>query len=158
RVMETAVNDYGTGTPVTSDATTEVLNAVPQYWLRNRYGNVYPSQGTAYYGSPHGSGSHAATITGAAATPDGVGYWVVTRAGTVFNFGDAAALPAIRHSGRIAGIAAAPAGGYWLYTPAGHVYPSQGAKWYGSPAASGGQASIVSGMAPTLDGLGYWLV
>ena len=158
RVVETAANNYGAGTPVTSDATAGVLNAVPQYWLRNRYGNIYPSQGTAYYGSPHGSGFHAATITGAAATSDGFGYWVVTRAGTVFNFGDAAALPPIRHSGRIAGIVTAPTGGYWLYTPAGHVYPSQGAKWYGSPASTGGLASAVSGMAATEDGLGYWVV
>ena len=158
RVMETASNGYGAGLPVTSDATAEVLSSVPQYWLRNRYGNIYSSQGTAFYGSPHADGFGTATITGAAATLDGLGYWEVTRAGRVFNFGDAAALPAVRHSGRIVGIVAAPGGGYWLYTPAGNVYPSQGTSWYGSPADAAAPSSSVSGMAATPDGLGYWVV
>ena len=158
RVTETATNGFGAGLPVTSDATAQVLSSVPLYWLRNRYGNIYASQGTAFFGSPHGSGFRAATITGAAATLDGLGYWVVNRAGRVFNFGDGAALPGIRHSGRIIGIVAAAGGGYWLYTPAGNVYPSQGAASYGSPAASGDQGSRVTGMAASPDGRGYWLV
>jgi glycoside hydrolase-like protein len=158
RVMEIAANADGSGLPVTSDATAQVLNSVPVYWLRNRYGNIYPSQGTPFYGSPRGSGFRAATVTGAAATANGRGYWEVTRAGRVFNFGDAAALPPVRHSGRIVGIVAAPDGGYWLYSAGGSVYPSQGAVSYGSPADSGPPSSSVTGMAATPDGLGYWLV
>jgi hypothetical protein len=158
RVTETAFNAFGAGTPVTSDATSEVLSSVPLYWLRNRYGNIYPSQGTAFYGSPHSSGFRAATVTGAAGTLDGLGYWVVTRAGRVFNFGNAPALPSIPHNRRIIGIVAAASDGYWLYTPAGNVYSSQGAQWYGSPAASGAGGSAVAGMAATPDGLGYWVV
>jgi hypothetical protein len=155
RVMEMAANGFGTGAPVASDATTPVLNSQPLYWLRNRYGNIYASQGTPYYGSPRGSGFHNATITGAAATLDGLGYWEVTRAGKVFNFGDAPALPPVRHSGRIIGIVAAAGGGYWLYSPAGTIYPSQGTAFYGSPTGLG---SAVTGMAATPDGLGYWVV
>jgi Domain of unknown function (DUF1906) len=158
RVMEMAANAFGTGAPVTSSATGQVLNSQPLYWLRNRYGNIYASEGTAFYGSPRSAGFHNDTITGATATLDGLGYWEVTRAGKVFNFGDALPLPAIPHSGRVIGIAAAAGGGYWLYTPAGNVYSSQGAQWYGSPADSGGQNSAVTGMAATPDGLGYWLV
>jgi hypothetical protein len=156
--METAANGFGTGLPVTSSATAQVVNSVPLYWLRNRYGDIYPSQGTAFYGSPHGSGFRAATVTGAAATLDGLGYWVVNRAGKVFNFGDAAALPAVRHSHRINGIVAAPGGGYWLYSPAGDIYPSQGAKSYGSPATSGVHGSRITGVTATPDGKGYWVV
>jgi hypothetical protein len=158
RVMEMASNGFGTGAPVISTATSEVQGSVPLYWLRNRYGNIYASQGTRYYGSPHGSGFRAASITGAAATLDGLGYWVVSRAGKVFNFGDAEGLPAIRPTRRIIGIVAAAEGGYWLYSPAGTIYPSQGTAFYGAPAGSSLRGSVVTGMAATPDGLGYWMV
>jgi hypothetical protein len=158
RVIETATNTYGLGTPVTAAPTGQVLGAVPLYWIRNAFGNVYPSVGTPFYGSPRGSGFRGRSITGAAATADGRGYWLVRAGGKVFHFGDAAALPRIRHAHRISGIVAAPGGGYWLYTRRGHVYSSAGTAWYGSPAGSGHHGSPITGMAVTGDGQGYWLV
>jgi hypothetical protein len=158
RVVETASNAYGEGTPVTSNATTQVLNPVPFYWVFNASGHVYPSVGTAFYGSPHAAGLRAPTITGAAATLDGKGYWVVTWGGRVFQFGDAAALPAVNHAHPIRGIVAGPAGGYWLYTAYGNVYSSRGTKRYGSPATSGYVGGTIKGMVATSDGRGYWLV
>ena len=158
RVVETASNAYGVGTPITSNPTGQVLNPVPFYWVFNAYGNVYPSTGTAFYGSPKASGFAGATVTGAAATPDGKGYWVVTWGGRVFQFGDAAALPAVSHAHPVRGIVAASRRGYWLYTAYGNVYASRGTRRYGSPATSGYVGASIKGMAATPDGRGYWLV
>lgn len=157
RVVETAGNAFGMGTPVVSVATAQIVSAVPLYWIRNAFGNIYPSPGTPFYGSPRAAGFRGSTITGAAATPSAAGYWVVDAAGRVFPFGNAAAEPPIHHR-RIAGIVAAPGGGYWLYTHTGRVYASAGTKFYGSPAAGGFHGQSITGMASTPDGRGYWLV
>jgi hypothetical protein len=158
RVVETAANSYRTGNPVTSDPTRQVLNPVPLYWIRNRLGNVYPSVGTPFYGSPRAAGFRGSNITGAAGTLDTRGYWLVTATGKVFQFGDAAALPPVPHGHRIKGIVAAAGGGYWLYTAQGNVYPSAGTRWYGSPAGSGRRGPSITGVAATADGAGYWAV
>ncbi len=56
-------------------------------------------------------------------------------------------------------MAADPNGGYWTTTFSGAVTPHGGAPQLGSPAASGLSLSRpVMGMAPTVDGRGYWLV
>jgi hypothetical protein len=158
RVQETAANAVGEGDPVMSRATVLVLNQVPLYWLRNAQGNVYPSQGTVFYGSPRAAGFRGSSITGAAATLDGRGYWVLSRAGTVFAFGDATVTPPMHHSRRMIDIVAAPGGGYWMYSAGGNVYPSPGTPWYGSPRGSGFRGSSITGAAATLDGGGYWVV
>jgi hypothetical protein len=93
-----------------------------------------------------------------AATPDGAGYWLVTSAGTVYPYGDAARLALRHHHHPIEGIVASPAGGYWLYTAEGNVYRTRGAQEYGSPAAQHAHTSTIVGMAPSADGRGYWLV
>jgi hypothetical protein len=158
RVVESASSVYGVGNGVTSAPTVAVLGGVPLYWVTNAVGNVYPSVGTPFYGSPFASGFRGSTITGAAATLDGKGYWVVNARGKVFHFGDAAALPPVAHSHRIRGIVAAPGGGYWLYTRHGNVYSSAGTEWFGSPVVSGHHRSPIRDMTATLDGQGYWLV
>jgi hypothetical protein len=127
-------------------------------WLYTAYGNVWPSSGAAWYGSPYASGFRGSSITGMAATPDGNGYWLVNAAGRVFSFGDAASEPRISHAHPIKGIVAATGGGYWLYTAHGNVYPSFGRAWYRSPAANGFRGSSITGMAASPDGMGYWLV
>jgi hypothetical protein len=160
RVVEAASNAYGMGIAVASAATGQVLGGIPLYWIRNSFGNVYPSVGTPFFGSPFASGFRGRNITGATATLDGRGYWVVSARGEVFDFGDAARLAPVAHPRRIRirGIVAAPGGGYWLYTRHGNVYSSTGAQWYGSPASAGFHGSTVTGMASTADGKGYWLV
>jgi hypothetical protein len=62
------------------------------YWLYTAYGNVYATPGTSWYRSPVSSGFRGSSIRGMAVTPDGKGYWLVTRGGTVFSYGDAPAL------------------------------------------------------------------
>jgi hypothetical protein len=159
RVVETAFNSYGTSAPATSAATSQVLSAKPLYWLFTAYGNVYPSAGTAWYGSPSSRGFRGASATGMTVTRDHRGYWVVDAAGTVFGFGDADRRSPLRHVHRIRGIVAAPGGGYWLYTAYGNIYPTRGTAWYGSPFRRRGfRGSSITGMAASPDGKGYWVV
>jgi len=69
--------------------------------------------------------------------------------------GPRAAGPAV--DSPVAGIGADPAGGYWLVTAAGGVYPYGAASSEGS-AAGDALAAPVVGMASTAGGGGYWLV
>jgi hypothetical protein len=158
RVTERASNAGGIGPPAASKPTSQVLSLVPLYWLYTSFGNVYWGPGTAWYRSPAANGFRGSTVTGMAATPDGKGYWLVDAAGKVFALGDAVAYPRLRHAHPVTGIVAAPGGGYWLYTAHGNVYPSAGTAWFRSPAANGFRGSTITGMAPTPDGKGYWLV
>ena len=158
RVVETATNSHGTSVASISAASEQILNPTPLYWLLTAYGNVYPSPGTAFYGSPRTRGFEGNSVTGATATWDHRGYWVVDRAGTVFPFGDAAKSQAVHHSARIRGIVSAPHSGYWLFTSSGNVFPGPGTPWYSSPYHAGFRGSSIVGMATTKDGRGYWLV
>ena len=121
------------------------------YWLYTAQGNVYSSPGTGFYGSP--ARLKLSDITGMASLPNGPGYWLVTRTGTVFAFGRAPTHPILRPAHPVIGIVAAPNHGYWLYTAQGNVYNSVGAPFYGSPHGSG-----VAAMLATPDGKGYWLI
>jgi hypothetical protein len=135
-----------------------VAGARGGYWLYTPYGNVYPSPGGAWYGSPRASGFRGSSITGMAATPDGGGYWLVSAAGRVFAYGDAAPLSLGRRARHIKGIVAAAGGGWWLFTTRGSVSSTAGTPWYGSPRADGFRGSSIVAMAPTADGQGYWLI
>jgi hypothetical protein len=157
RVIEVASYGGGAEIPAASQATGQVMSAVPLYWLYTAYGNVYQSPGTAWYRSPFANGFRGSSIRGMAATSDGKGYWLVGAAGGVYPYGDAARYRSTRRSRPIKGIVAAPGGGYWLYSGYGNVWQS-GTAWYGSPFASGYRGASVAGMAVTADGRGYWLV
>jgi hypothetical protein len=65
------------------------------------------------------------TVAAIAADPAGVGYWLVTRSGTVFNFGLAPRLGATtppRSGGNVVGVAATSDGaGLWVVSAAGGV-------------------------------------
>ncbi len=126
------------------------------YWLYSAWGNVYSSSRTLWLGSAAGRGVRTPSISGMAATPDGMGYWLVSSSGRVYAFGDAAKLPSVPH--RVIGIVADPIGGYWLYNKHGGVYASSGAGWFGSVPSRRARTSSVVGMAATIDGRGYWLV
>ena len=106
---------------------------------------------------------HAAsgTVVGIAATPDGNGYWLVTQAGGVANFGDAGFFGSMDGAPLrrpIVGIAATPDGqGYWLVASDGGVFSFGDAVFHGSTGALTLNRPIV-GIAATPDGQGYWLV
>jgi hypothetical protein len=159
RVLETAANSAGSGSPATS-APTGVVKRQPTYWVYTSWGNVYGSYGAIFYGSPWASQTGDSQITGMAPTPDGKGYWMVDSYGHVYPYGDAQSLAQYVSSNHpaIAGIVASPSGGYWLYTASGNVYTSAGATWYGSPWASHTGDDHITGMTSTPDGKGYWMV
>ena len=75
--------------------------------------------------------------------PSGNGYYLVTKAGNVFNFGDAHFYGSV--FGRpglapLADFAVTPSGhGYWLMTTKGNVFNFGDARFFGSPA----QASLL---------------
>ncbi len=98
---------------------------------------------------------------GIAATPTGLGYWLVGADGGIFSFGDAqfyGSTGAAHLSAPIVGIAATPTGlGYWLVGADGGIFSFGDAQFYGSTGAAHLSAPIV-GIAATPTGHGYWLV
>lgn len=155
RVSETAGNPAGPGAPAVSMATPAVQPApTSSYWLTTAYGNVYNGLTATFYGSAARSGD--TSIVGIAATRDHHGYWLVDAAGRVFTFGAARSAAAVHPAHPVAGIVAAPRGGFYLFTRYGNVYTRGGARFFGSAARN--RVSSVVGMALTPDGRGYWLV
>ncbi|HTX30127.1 MAG TPA: glycoside hydrolase domain-containing protein [Solirubrobacteraceae bacterium] len=75
------------------------------YWLYTSAGNVDPTAGTPWYGSPAASHYRGRWVVGMAPTSDGKGYWVVTSAGNVYCLGDANRLPGPSHTHPIVGMA-----------------------------------------------------
>jgi hypothetical protein len=102
-----------------------------------------------------------APVVGEAATPDGLGSWLVGSDGGVFTFGDAAfygSTGALVLNQPIVGIASTPSGqGYWLVARDGGIFSFGDAAFYGSTGALVLNQPIV-GMASTPSGHGYWLV
>ncbi|MCL6105731.1 MAG: fibronectin type III domain-containing protein, partial [Actinobacteria bacterium] len=93
------------------------------------------------------------------------GYWEVSQAGNVYNFGSAewrGSLPAqgIAPVAPIVGIAPTPDDkGYWLVGADGGVFSFGDAVFYGSlPGLGIAPTEPIVGIAPTPDGGGYWLV
>ena len=78
----------------------------------------------------------AAPVVGAAATPDGLGYWVVAADGGIFAYGDAAfegSTGGIHLKAPVVGMAATPDGrGYWLVASDGGVFAFGDATFAGS--------------------------
>jgi capsule synthesis protein PGA_cap len=102
--------------------------------------------------------SGGSSAVGFATTPDGRGYWVAERDGTVEAAGDAVAYGSAAVVRPVVGMAATPDGhGYWLVASDGGVFSFGDARFFGS---TGGMRLVqpVVGMAATPDGGGYWLV
>jgi hypothetical protein len=99
-------------------------------------------------------------IVGMAATPDGMGYWLVASDGGVFGFGDAhfyGSMGGQPLNKPIVGMAATPDGmGYWLVASDGGVFGFGDAHFYGS---MGGQPlnKPIVGIVSTSTSHGYWL-
>ena len=100
-------------------------------------------------------------VMGMAATPSGLGYWLVGSDGGVFTFGDArffGSMGGTALSQPVVGMAATlDGGGYWLVASDGGVFSFGDAVFYGSTGAIH-LAQPVVGMAATATGHGYWLV
>jgi hypothetical protein len=120
---------------------------------------VYPF-GAPALGSLSGT-PLARPIVGAAVTPGGDGYWLVSSDGGVFAFGDARFFGSTgdqRLNQPIVGMASTPSGaGYWLVASDGGVFAFGDARFHGSTGALRLNRPIV-GMASTPSGGGYWLV
>jgi Beta-lactamase enzyme family len=103
----------------------------------------------------------AAPVVGTAATPDGLGYWVVAADGGIFSYGDApfeGSTGGIQLNQPIVGMAATPTGhGYWLVASDGGVFAFGDAVFAGSMGGRPLNQPIV-GMAASPGGSGYWLV
>ena len=124
-----------------------------------------PSDGAVPFGTT-AVGANAvsnpnAPIVGMAATPDGLGYWLIGSDGGIFSYGDAAfygSTGALHLNAPIVDMASTPDGkGYWLVARDGGIFTYGDAAFYGSTGALTLNAPVV-GMATTHDGRGYWLV
>jgi hypothetical protein len=100
-------------------------------------GGAFSLAGRAGAGLPTGSGMQLnAPIVGAAAAPDGSGYWLVGADGGVFSFGQVSfygSTGSLHLNAPIVGIAATPDGrGYWEVASDGGVFAFGDASFYGS--------------------------
>ncbi len=125
-------------------------------------GAAFSVAGGAGAGLPTGSGMQLnAPIVGAAAAPDGSGYWLVAADGGVFSFGRAGfygSTGSAHLNAPIVGIAATPdGGGYWEVASDGGVFAFGDAKFFGSTGGTPLNRPIVA-ITSTPDGRGYWLV
>jgi len=125
-------------------------------------GGAFSLSARAGAGPTTGSGMQLnAPIVGAAAAPDGAGYWLVGADGGVFTFGQVGFYGSTggQHlNAPIVGMAATPDGrGYWEVASDGGVFAFGDASFYGSTGGIQLNRPIV-GMASTTDGRGYWLV
>jgi len=118
------------------------------YWVVSVTGAVYTFGDAHYFGSLT-SGSPGGGIVRLVPTPDGAGYWLLSAGGGVFSFGDA----------RLFGPAAGPS---WVVSSSASSSSASSSSASSSPAgpspASPSPASPIVDMAPTPDGLGYWLL
>jgi hypothetical protein len=103
----------------------------------------------------------ASPVVGMAATPDGLGYWVVASDGGIFTFGNApfeGSTGGIHLNAPIVGMAAtSDGGGYWLVASDGGIFAFGDAEFLGSMGGRPLNQPIV-GMAAAPSGRGYWLV
>jgi len=123
------------GTPHASPTVDMVADgATGGYWLVQADGTA-----TEFHAPPSGPTSKNVAdgpIVGVAATPDGLGFWEVTRSGSVYAYGDASfrgPLAALDPAAPVTAMAADPSGsgGYWLVSADGGVY-TFGSSFYGA--------------------------
>ncbi|HEY3238625.1 MAG TPA: DUF3152 domain-containing protein [Acidimicrobiia bacterium] len=107
--------------------------------------------------SPDGLGDASSqSVVGMAATPSGAGYWLASRDGGVFAFGDAPFLGTPPSTQVVAVTGTPSGGGYWLAGADGAVFGFGDAPFLGRAPEALNQPVV--GMAATPTGRGYWLV
>ncbi len=158
---------FGFGNTDTCNQTSDVLSDAPVVGIASAQdgallaaadGGVFAFCGAPFYGS---MGAHPLNqpVVGIAATPDGMGYWLVASDGGVFAFGHAGFYGSM--GGRplnqpIAGIAATADGkGYWLVASDGGIFAFGDAGFYGSMGGHPLNQPMVA-IAGNPDGAGYW--
>lgn len=124
-------------------------------WALGRNGGV-ASLGVGWYGS-RSDRAVRKPVVAMASTPDGLGYWLTSKSGQVYAFGDAPYKGGAKGTmPSVVGIAPTTSGGgYWLAGAGGVV------KAFGDAVHLGdlmGTESPVKGIAATPSGQGYWLV
>jgi len=123
-------------------------------------GGVFSFCSAPYFGSMGGQPLNK-PIVGIAATPDGLGYWLVASDGGIFAFGDATFYGSM--GGKplnqpIVGMASTPDGkGYWLVASDGGIFAFGDATFLGSEGGVPLVAPMVA-IAANPDGVGYWTV
>ena len=129
-------------------------------WIVASDGGVFAT-GEHFFESRAGKGGPP--VVGGAATPSGMGYWLVDEKGRVFPFGDAQFNrpdETLQLNRPIVAMAAAPDGeGYWLFGADGGVFGFGSARFHGSLADVPLQADILAGCAIRAGGtVGYLMV
>jgi hypothetical protein len=128
------------------------------YYVAHASGAINPFGAAPAEGNPSGLNR---PVVGVASVPFGVGYWLVSSDGGVFNYGDAGFFGSagnIALNKPIVGMAAtSDGGGYWLVASDGGIFSYGDAHFYGSTGSLRLNRPVV-GMASTPDGPGYWLV
>jgi len=112
-----------------------------------------------FHGSALGSASGA--VVGGAASPTGRGYWLVSKNGGVFSYGDAMFYGSAggENASNIVGMAVDPAAtGYWLVGSDGGVFSYGSAAFGGSLPGNHVTVSNIVGIVANPAGSGYWLV
>lgn len=118
------------------------------YWLFGRDGSVHRF-GAPLFGERHPLPS---PVVGAAAAPDGLGYFLATANGAVYAFGPGAKLHG-RSSTPVVAITADPlTGGYYLVGSTGTVHG------FGAPSHGSARTSSVRSIATDPATGGYWIV
>ena len=142
------------------------------YWIATTAGAVYDYGDATSAGSLLSTGvkpaspvagivQSAVTGFGAPGHANGNGYYLFTRNGVVYPFGDASqfgSLPAANLTAPIVGMAVTPdGGGYWLVSATGGVFSFGNARFLGSLGGKHLSPPIV-GVAASPTGNGYYLV
>jgi protocatechuate 3,4-dioxygenase beta subunit len=127
---------------------------------------VYAEGGASFHGSLAGQ-AMTSPVVSIARTPTGKGYWILTREGQVYTFGDARfhgttrasyAAVRVRTNAPAVAIMGTPTGrGYWIVTRDGGVFSFGDARFHGSLGGVRLAEPIVAAQA-TATGRGYWLV
>lgn len=124
-------------------------------WALGRNGGVRTLGGAPYLGSKDDDRLQSPAIA-LESTGTGWGYWMLTRKGRVFAFGDARNKGSINTPTRAATMLGTATGrGYWILSKGGRVYRFGDAARLGDTRALDGEFVALAG-TPT--GLGYWIL
>mgnify|MGYP003326172833 CR=1 FL=1 len=123
------------------------------YWLAAADGGIFTFGDAAFKGSA-ALLPKSAPIVSMAPSASGRGYVLLGSNGVAYSFGDAPNTGATSAFGATVAIARAPLGGYLIVGLDGTVHAVAGAEYHGSAVHLD---NVAVGIAPTIDGHGYWV-